>query len=170
MVLETNIAEIAGILKREIRSFETILELLILEEKFLIDCDVNSLAGILERQEDVFSSIACLEKSRTEILEKIAEEMNVDADKISISFLKEHVGGDIRQELTETGHVLSRLNEDIQRKKAGNTMLINQSIMLVESDIRIILSSLNRNDSDPAYNADAETGMTSQGVCIDQRL
>ena len=50
MGLEKSISEITDILKREIRSFNTILELLTLEEKSLVECDANALADILERR------------------------------------------------------------------------------------------------------------------------
>lgn len=170
MSLEKNITDITGILEREIRSFEKILELLILEEKCLVECDVVALADILARQEDIFSSIACLEKSRNELLDKAAEKLGVSSEDVNVSMLKEHVDGTTKQALTEAGHVLSSLNEQIQRKKATNTMLINQSIMFVESDIRTILNAINQNEPDTAYTAQAETAMASQGVCIDERL
>ena len=54
-------SELIDILKHEIRSFNTIVELLILEQKGLVECNNVLLLEVLERQEDVFSSIACLE-------------------------------------------------------------------------------------------------------------
>ncbi len=170
MALEKYITEITDILRREIRSFEAILELLILEEKCLVECDREALVDILGRQEDIFSSIACLEKSRAVMTEKIASELNIDPESINISLLSEKVDGTIKRDLTEAGHVLARLNEDIQKKKVSNTMLINQSILLVESDIRMILNSVNGAQTDPEYTSRAKTKDVEQSVCIDQRL
>ena len=171
MVLEKLIAELTDILKREIRSFTIILELLILEEKSLVECDSKGLATILERQEDIFSSIACLEKSRMDILGKIADRIDEDPETITISMLTESVDTPLRKELVETGHILACLNEDIQRKKTSNTMLINQSIMLVESDIRMILSAVSRGENKEAvYNSQATSDGTSKSVCIDERI
>ena len=119
MALEKYFQEITDILKREIRSFNTILELLILEEKSLVECDSQALAEVLERQEDVFSSIACLEKSRADILVKISEETGEDPDTYTVSRLAESMDDPLKKELLDAGHILVGLNEDIQRKKSN---------------------------------------------------
>ena len=171
MALEKYIREITDILKREIRSFNTILELLILEEKSLVECDSQALAEVLERQEDVFSSIACLEKSRMDILVKISEETGEDPDAYTVSRLAESMDDSLKKELLDAGHILVGLNEDIQRKKATNTMLINQSILLCESDIRLILNAVNNHENQEAgYTPQAESNGSSQGVCIDEKI
>ena len=79
MGLDRHISELVDILKMEIRSFNTINELLILEEKALISCDSPALADITGRQGDVLSSVACLEKSRLEVIEHIALETGREA-------------------------------------------------------------------------------------------
>jgi len=45
--LKKNISELIDILRREIRSFNIVVELLILEEKGLIECDNNLLIHII---------------------------------------------------------------------------------------------------------------------------
>jgi len=171
VALEQHIRELSGILKREIQSFRSVHELLVLEEKSLIDSDSSALAEVLEKMEDVFSSIACLEKSRTEVLAKIADETNTDARDFTIASIAEMADKPLGKELVEAGHILSQLNKDIQRKKLSNTMLINQSILLVESDIRILINALNsRQANDTRYNPKSKSGSISHGVCIDQRI
>lgn len=171
MSLVQHIEELTNILKREIRSFSAVQELLILEERSLVECDNASLAIVLEKMEDVFSSIACLEKSREDIITKIVMESNSDPDTITISRLADLVEGAVRQELMDAGHILSQLNREIQRKKVSNTMLINQSIMLVESDIRMLLNAVNIPENpDNRYTKKAGVGKTANGVCIDQRM
>jgi len=171
VALEEQIMRVADILRREIQSFKTVLDLLILEEKCLIECDTVGLAEILEKQEDVFSSIACLEKSRMDSLVKISEQTGEAPEEITISGLAGMVEGTLRKELLDIGHLLGRLHEDIQRRKKSNTLLINQSIMLVESDIRIILSALNRGeDSEPGYTPRAEADKTTKSICVDQKM
>lgn len=171
MVLDKHIAEITDILKREIRSFTTVFELLILEERSLVECDAEALAEVLQKQEDIFSSIACLEKSRMNVLTKISEKTGENPNIYTIPKLAELVNGALQKELFETGHILLRLNEDIHRKKASNAMLINQSIMLVESDIRLILNAVNRKENKEAvYTSQADSNSISGSVCIDERM
>ena len=171
MVLEKHISGIKDILKREIRSFNAILELLVLEEKSLVECNTESLAEILERLEDVLSSIACLERSRMDVICKIAEQTKEDPETYTVSRLAELVDGPLKKDFVETGHILASLNKDIQSKKTTNTMLLNQAIMLVDSDIRMILNAANRAENKEAvYTSQAESDQASQSVCLDERL
>ncbi len=172
MTLEKYIMEVADILKRKIRSFNTILELLILEEKCLIECDTGGLTTVLERQEDVFSSIACLDKSRMDILVKIAEYLDCENfESLTVSKLAEQVEEPIKRKLLESAHILSSIHEDIQRKKFSNNLLIKQAIMLVESDIRLILNAVYKmKNSEAVYTSQAGSKRSSQNVCLDEKL
>ena len=164
-------SELIDILKHEIRSFNTIVELLILEQKGLVECNNVLLLEVLERQEDVFSSIACLEKSRIEIIKKIADTIGEDPDELTISRLSEIAGEDIKKELLETAHVLSTINEDIRHKRISNSMLINQGIMIVESQIRFILKAMGKEDLiKEIYSPDANNGQIFGCIRVDNRM
>ncbi len=171
MALKDYIKEVSSILKREIRSFNIVHELLILEEQCLVKCDTKGLEGILERQEDVFSSIACLEKSRMELVEKIAGDTGVGAEDVTISFLAGKVDGALTRELNESGHILTELDREIRRRKSTNSMLINQSILLLESDIRVILNAFNGGRlKDNGYSSNAKKSGSGGSMCVDARL
>ncbi len=171
MALEKYIREITDILKREIRSFNTILELLILEEKSLVECDSQALAEVLERQEDVFSSIACLEKSRMDIIKKIAEQIGTDPKKLTISQLSKVVEDPLKKELVKTAHVLLQINEDLKKKKATNNMLIKQGAMIIEGNIRYILKTFGKEGMlEETYSSNADAPKISGGIHIDGRL
>lgn len=171
MVLEKYINELIHILKKEIQSFNAINELLILEEKNLVEFDIRSLASILEKQEDLFSSIACLEKSRMDVLVKIGELAGEKLEALTIIRLSEMVDDPARKMLVETGHVLNSINESLALKKTSNAMLIKQGIMLVESDIRSILRALGK--AEPAaqgYSSKAQHEDQAGSICIDGRM
>jgi hypothetical protein len=168
---KNHISELINILKREIQSFNIIVELLILEEKALVECDNKLLLKVLERQGDVFSSIACLEKSRVDVIAKIAEQTGKPAQELTISTLLEFIDEPLKKELVETGHVLSRINDDIKQKKMTNTMLIKQGIMAVESNIRFILRSIGKEDMiRDLYSRHADTNYVSGSIRVDGRL
>ena len=165
------INELMDILKREIQSFNTVSELLILEEKSLIEFNTRELAENLEKQEDVFSSIACLEKSRMQVLTKISELSGEDPETLTIKQLASMVDEPLKKKLLETGHVLNAIHEDIKKKKTTNTMLIRQGILLVESDIRTILNALgNHGERNTGYTKRAKQNPLSGGVYIDGRM
>lgn len=169
--IKAYITELTDILRHEIKSFNIIVELLILEEKSLLECDNKLLMHVLERQGDVFSSIACLEKSRMEIVEKIGNIIGKDPDKITISFLEKLVDGDDKKELQETAHILSKINDDIKQKKITNNMLIKQGMLLVESNIRFLLKAIGRDDLvKDIYSQNALRRNYSVSVRLDGRV
>ena len=171
MELEGCVNELLDILKREIQSYNMVSELLILEEKNLIEFNTRELAENLEKQEDVLSSIACLEKSRMQVLSRIGELSDEDPRMLSIKQLASMVTEPLKKKLLETSHVLGTIYEDVKKKKATNTMLIRQGILLVESDIRTILSAIGSpRGKNTGYTKRAKQNQCSGGVYIDGRM
>ncbi|MFC1573935.1 flagellar export chaperone FlgN [Candidatus Latescibacterota bacterium] len=171
MEFESCIHELLDILKREIQSFNTVSELLILEEKCLVEFNTTELADILERQEDVFSSIACLEKSRAKVMVRIGEQTGREPETLSLKKLAKLTENPLKKKLIETGHILDAIYGDIKKKKSSNAMLIKQGIMLVESDIRVIMKTLGNPDNTmTGYSANAKPDQLSGGVRIDDRM
>jgi hypothetical protein len=169
--IDNYITELVDILKREIRSFNTVIELLILEEKNLVSCDTASIVEVVERQEDLFSSIACLEKSRKDILSKIAGILGYDPQTLTITRLSGMIGNPLRKELLETGLVLSSVYENTRRKKTSNSLLIRQGIMMVENDIRLILNAAGKSrHKSPVYSSGAGHERLSGSFYLDNKM
>ena len=171
MGAERYVTELVDVLKMEVRSFNAVIELLILEEKSLVASDTASLSEVIDRQGDILSSIACLEKSRIALLEKIARETRRNIVDLTLSELVKLVDGSLRKDLLETGNVLSYIYEDMKRKKISNTLLIRQGILMVESDIRLILRAIGKERSKPAvYAPGPDSGWMTGGIRIDGAL
>lgn len=165
------ISELIDVLRHEIRSFNILVELLILEEKGLVECDNDLLIKVLEKQEDVFSSIACLEKSRADIIARIAESICIEPEMLTISEIAEYADVQQKEKLVETAHILAQIHGDINNKKTTNSLLIKQGIMLVESNIRLILKAVGKEDMlKEIYSSNAETQQISGSMHIDGRL
>jgi hypothetical protein len=169
--LDKYITELVDILKREIRSYNAVIELLILEEKNLVACDTASLSEVVERQGDLFTSIACLEKSRTGLLVKIAGILGRDPQTLTVTRLSALVADPLRKELLEAGLVLASIYENTRRKKSSNTMLIRQGIMLVENDIRLILNAAGKSrHKSVVYSPNSGRERFSGSVYIDGKM
>lgn len=166
--LDRHIAELVDILRIEIRSFNTINELLILEEKALVSCDSAAITNLIERQGDVLSSVACLEKSRQEVLDRIAWETGRDARDLNITGLSKLASPELKKDLLEASKIISTIYDDMKRRKASNTLLIRQSIIIVESDIRLLLNLRARGDGKATLYSQGQTlPARSGGVYID---
>jgi hypothetical protein len=163
--------ELLSILRREIQSFNMIVELLILEEKGLVECNNDLLGDVIQRQEDVLSSIACLEKSRIECVFKIASALDMDADSLSLSKIVEISDDSLKKELLETAHILTRINKDIQHKKKSKALLIKQGAMIVDYNIRFLMKAMGKKDQIvDTYTETASVGGVSGGMRVDGKL
>ena len=168
---EKTVRELISILRREIQSFNAIVELLILEEKGLVECNNYLLIEVIGRQEDVLSSIACLEKSRIECVFKIAHAVGTDADSLSITKIADLQGESLKKELLEAAHILSQINRDIQYKKKSNTLLIKQGAMIVDYNLRFLMKAMGKEDQViDTYTAAANVGGVSGGMRVDGKL
>jgi hypothetical protein len=169
--IQKHIVELTDILRHEIRSFNTIIELMILEEKGLIESDNQLIVKVLEKQEDVFSSIACLEKSRLNLIEKIAENINSIPEKLTITKIAAYAEESYRSDLLETAHVLSKINKDINNRRNSNSMLIRQGMAMIESNIRFLLKTMGKDDpSQGLYSSKANLKGLNGSVRIDGRI
>jgi len=169
--VENLIREITDILKREVKSLTAIRELLILEERSLIECDTESLIQVLEKQGDLLSSMACLEKSRLETIRKISDILGEDASEITVSRLSRLTNSDSKNELLESAHLLEDINREIKRKKSSNNVLVRQALMLVENDIRVIMKAMGKNSDAPGIYSPLKSKNKSNGsVRIDQKI
>ena len=169
MTIDKLAGELQDILRVEIRSFSALLESLILEEQCLVSCDTVELANIVGRQEDVISSIACLEKSRIELVERIAQETGMHAEMLHISTIATLVDDEHGKDLLDSMHVLRGLKDEIRKKKQTNTVLIKQSLMMVESDVRLMVGMINGESAPAVYSHDARPDSVGRSMRVDQR-
>ena len=171
MDVSEHVLELIQILKREIQSFNAIIELLILEEKSLIKFDTKSLTELIGRQEDVFSSIACLEKSRQDILVRISQITGEDPQKMTVSKLSDMIDDPVKKKLVEAGHILDAVYKDMKLKKTSNAMLIRQGMVLIENDIRAIHKALGKKYTDNVVYTSASRRENKLGsIRVDGRM
>jgi len=169
--LNAAVSELTSILEREIRSFTTLFELLMIEEKGLVECDSALILDVLGRQEDVLSSIACLEKSRQEVVSRIGIALDLDTEALTISQIAEYIEPPEKRKLNETVHVLREIEENLQHKKITNTLLIRQGALLVENSLRYLVKKYGKGNLDSGtYHADARSGAVTGSIGVDGRM
>lgn len=171
MKYESLVRELIMILKSECKSFGAVNELLMIEEKCLIDNDRKALEDNVMRQEDVFNSIACLEKSREEVCGRLAERFGRDTGTLTITAVADMVDGVMSRELLDIGHKLNAIQDDIRRRRITNSLLLRQGMMMIESDIRTLVSAFGvRSDTKATYSSKARETVNSGGIRIDGHM
>lgn len=171
MNIEPAVNELIAIMNMEIRSFSTLHELLMLEEKGLVECDRVLLIDAVGKQQDVLSSIACLEKSREDVVSRIGAALGVEAGTLTVSRLSELVPDTRKRELRDTAHVLAEIEKTLRRKNVTNTLLLRQGTMMVEGNLRYLMRKYGKKTLDSGtYNARARSGGLSGSIGVDGRM
>ena len=113
-----------------------------------------------------------MEKSRSEIINKIALVIGEDSNSLTISKISGYVDETLKKELLETAHVLAQINEDLRHRKVSNNILIKQGAMIVEGNIRFILKEYGSKftGTNNIYTSKADAPQLSGSVHVDGRL
>jgi len=168
---EQHVKELISILQRELKTFTALSELLIIEEKGLVECDNNLLLDVLGRQEDVLSSIACLEKSRMEVVSRISKSFGLESETMTVSQIADRIEQPGKRELREVAHVLRETQENLRQKKATNTLLIRQGATMVENNLRYLVRRFGKGNTDSGtYSAQAQTHSVTGRIGVDGRM
>ena len=168
---ESLVRELIMILNSECKSFSAVNELLMIEEKCLIENDRKALEENVMRQDDIFNSIACLEKSREEVCVHLAELFGRDSASLTITAVADMVDGALSHELLDTGHKLNAIQNDIRRRRITTSLLLRQGMMMIESDIRTLVNAFGvQSDAKTTYSSSARETVKSGGIRIDGHM
>ena len=171
MKQESLVRELIMILNSECKSFSAVNELLMIEEKCLIDNNRKALEENVMRQEDILNSIACLEKSREDVCVHLAERLGCDSASLTITAVAEMVDGVMSRELLDIGHKLNAIQDDIRRRRITNSLLLRQGMMMIESDIRTLVSAFGvKSDAKNTYSSSARETVNPGGIRIDGHM
>ena len=130
--------KIANIVEKEAACLEEFLELLVNQQKYLVDNDIENLKSGVNRQQEIISQIRDLEKSRLGIVACYSETQDLDPGDITISSLARQAGGEIADKLMELQNSLLSLHQKIEKAKRKNEFLIEHSMKHIEGTIRLI--------------------------------
>ena len=140
--MEDIVKRLTELLDNEVKCFEKIQNILLREQRCLVENDKEALEEILSEKEDVMSSLSCLEKSRHNLLEKLSVEFGEDVSELTVSRISERMGGEKGRRLRETGRSLKSHYDQIKRTEWSNSKLIQQSLEYNRKSLLFIHSLL----------------------------
>jgi len=130
--------KITEVVEREAACLEEFLKLLIDQQKYIVDNEIDNLKNGVARQQEIIKKIKNLEKSRIEILGRLSESENLDPKNLTISSLACHAEGEISEKLLQLQSSLLALHNKIEKAKRKNEFLIEHSMKYIEETIRLL--------------------------------
>lgn len=125
-------------MEREAACLEEFLELLVNQQKYLVDNDIENLKSGVSRQQEIINQIKELEKSRLGIVACYSETQKLNPGDVTISSLARQAGGEMADKLMELQNSLLSLHQKIEKAKRKNEFLIEHSMKYIEGTIRLI--------------------------------
>ena len=135
---EELINDLAHIINEEVRTFHGLLDVLRSEQRAIVEDDIESIERCVEAQREVASVAHELESKRVRVVERIAQQFDMDDGNVSLGRLVQALEGPRAEELAQMREKLLKLNEKIRAVSANNAFLIRQSLRYTERCLDII--------------------------------
>jgi len=154
--VQTLYNKLVDIIDEEALCLERFLALLVDQQKYLVENDVDSLKEGVSHQQEIIKRIKALEKNRGQIVNRFSESMDVNPGDVTISSLARKAEGEIADKLLDLQNSLLSLHQKIEKAKRKNEFLIEHSMKYIEGTIRLIAQqNQGRRDYTPRKNQDS---------------
>jgi len=154
--VQTLYNKLVDIIDEEALCLERFLALLVDQQKYLVENDVDSLKEGVSHQQEIIKLIKALEKNRGQIVNRFSESMDVNPGDVTISSLARKAEGEIADKLLDLQNSLLSLHQKIEKAKRKNEFLIEHSMKYIEGTIRLIAQqNQGRRDYTPRKNQDS---------------
>jgi hypothetical protein len=148
--------KVIDIVEEESLCLEEFLELLVNQQKYLVENDLEKLKDGVARQQEIISRVKTLEKQRGKLVAEYSETEDVNPGDITITCLARKAGGQIADKLLELQNSLLSLHEKIEKARRKNEFLIENSMKYIDGTIRLIAES-GRQKEDNAKSDEKES-------------
>ena len=156
--------KIVDVVNREASCLEEFLNLLIDQQKFLVENDIENLKDGVAKQQQIISKVKALEKNRAQLVAQYSAGNDLNPKDVTISNLARRAEGEIADKLLGLQSTLMSLHQKIEKAKRKNEFLIEHSMKYIEGTIRLIAEHGAPRKSDYAPKSKQESLIVSQTV------
>jgi flagellar biosynthesis/type III secretory pathway chaperone len=129
---------IADIIEQESECLEEFLKLLVVQQKYLVENDIDHLRQGVDRQQELINRIKMLEKDRIKVLMEYSRQHDLDPAEVTMTNLANRAEGEIADKLMKLQNSLLSLHSKIEKAKRKNEFLIEHSMRHIEGTIKLI--------------------------------
>lgn len=146
--MESLTNKLAEIVSKEVKQFEQFLQLLIDQQNYLVENDLDNLTRVVEEQEKEILATRELEKSRLRVIAEISERLERDPNDLTLSRITKRLAKPQAEKLEKMHRTLQDLHAKINKVKSKNEFLIKKSMEYIEGTVRLLASG---GDAQPTY-------------------
>jgi hypothetical protein len=145
---EESFTALIDILRRELAVYRELKEAMISEKKILMKPSLEEINQSNARKENIILKARMLEEGRTNILKKIARNLDIDIKRIKMNQLISYASVQQKKEIEDIKEELAMIFQEINSINEANKELINVSLNCVKSSVEFISAMMS---SDTVY-------------------
>ena len=126
------------ILDKEAEIYEALLKLSHEKTDVIVQGKVTELENITKVEQSMILRLAKLEENREKIVEKLSEEIGMDADSITVTELEKVLPKDQSKELAECQKKLTGIFSDLKNSNDLNARLIKNSLDYINFSVNVL--------------------------------
>ena len=127
--MSENIEELYNILSEEYKLYQKLNNTASEKNEAIVENDVDDLAKVVEKEDELLAEIEEYEEKRTKIITKLAEKYNLKED-FKYSNLINNFPEEWQDKFSELRSKLLEVIDEIHEKNEENTMLLDEAIKL----------------------------------------
>jgi flagellar biosynthesis/type III secretory pathway chaperone len=135
------LAELRGILTREIELHKHLLSLLHKEKACLIDLSTEEIVENTKRKETCTLKIKMLEESRLSLIKRLSPHFSISLHELTLSKLISQLDEPHRSELEEVRSTLRSLINSIQEINQHNSMVVKDALHYCQRSLDFLYSA-----------------------------
>lgn len=139
--MEKQLANLIGLIRKEVNSLENFLQLLTEEEACLVNKRFDLLKESIRKKEQIIIQAKKLEENRRELTSWFYRELKIDQGKTTLSKLAQLLDSSHSSKLKELQNTLLELHRKVDIQRKNNEELIKKSMGYIDRDIRFLIDS-----------------------------
>jgi len=154
-----------SVLEKESRGYAELLALAREQREQLLAGRVGALAAIVDRQSEIMSRVASLDRQADSCLQRIKATLRLDSDPITLAAIAAAAPEPYSARYRELGSRLRELSDEIRRTSLGNLELTRNAMAYIDFSLRLVGAA----DNSEAYAADGSPAPAAARPFVDHR-
>lgn len=140
--LDKHVESLAGILDKEYKLYKQVLDLVMNEQRTLVNVDMEGLEENLQKQQKLQAKISKLEAKRIEELEVIGIFLGSLPERLRLSAIAQNVEPELGEKLVTQGEHFKSIISEILRLNKSNKYLIDRSLQFIEKNVQAFFGAI----------------------------
>lgn len=139
--MEMIVSRLFTILEQQVGVYEGILKLAKDKTNIVIQGEVTKLENLVKMEQAFVLQMGKLEQQREEVVEQIADQLEIDKEHFSISQLLQHLDHAQQTKLETYQQSLANVIDELKNSNELNAKLIQQSLEYIEFSMNVLTNA-----------------------------